>query len=165
MSTLWHDILSALRVLWKKPGFTAIAAFSLALGIGANTVIFSLINGVLLSSLPYDDPSRIVSIENVPDQRPQQRDGATPHDLAAWNEYLHSYEAIGGSVDNIRNLGASEDGAAPERIWGQAFNPSTFRILGVKPILGRVIADDEDKTLAPAPRLPHQQPPVGAPLS
>lgn len=70
MTTLWQDIVYGFRALLKKPGFTIVAALSLALGIAANTVIFSLINTTLLRSLPYPDPSKLVVIWSVPLQHP-----------------------------------------------------------------------------------------------
>ena len=86
MKTLWQDVVYGFRMLMKKPGFTAIAAFSLALGIGANTAIFSLVNTVLLSSLNYRDPTRLVTIETTPPGHPETSEPATVPDFIAWKE-------------------------------------------------------------------------------
>lgn len=73
MTSLWQDLLHGFQMLLKKPGLTAVAALSLALGIGANTVIFSLINGTLLRPLAFTDPDRLVVVWKVPVGHPDQR--------------------------------------------------------------------------------------------
>jgi hypothetical protein len=73
VTTFWQDVIYGFRLLVKRPGFTAFAALSLALGIGANTVVFRLINGTLLRPLPFPDPSKMVVIWSVPVNRPDQR--------------------------------------------------------------------------------------------
>jgi putative ABC transport system permease protein len=137
-------------MLAKKPGFTALAAFSLALGIGANTAIFSLVNTVLLSSLAYRDPSRLVMIETTPPGHPEQSEGAMVPDYIAWKEQSRSFENLGAAEDDELDLGVAENGMAPERIEGEAFSPAVFQALGVRPLLGRTFTADEDPLDTPA---------------
>ncbi len=150
MTTLWQDVIFGFRMLMKKPGFTAIAAASLALGVGANTAIFSLVNTVLLSSLAYRDPSRLVMIETTPPGHPEKTEGAMVPDYIAWREQSRSFELLGAAGDNELDLGVAENGMAPERIEGEAFSPAVFQILGVRPLLGRTFTEDEDPIGAPA---------------
>ena len=153
MTTLWQDVVYGFRMLLKKPGFTAIAALSLALGIGANTAIFSLVKTVLLSSLAYRDPSRLVMIETTPPAHPETSEPATIPDYIAWREQSRSFESIGAESDAARDIGQAENGQAPERIEGEDFSPAVFQILGVQPLLGRTFTEDEDAIGAPAPVL------------
>jgi putative ABC transport system permease protein len=153
MTTLWQDVVYGFRMLLKKPGFTAIAAFSLALGIGANTAIFSLVNTVLLSSLAYREPNRLVMIETTPPGHPETSEPATVPDYIAWKEQGRSFENLGAAdVDGLA-MGAPENGVAPERLQGEGFSPAVFQILGVRPLLGRTFTEDEDAIGSPAPVL------------
>ena len=110
MTTLWQDVIYGIRMLLKKPGFTAIAAFSLALGIGANTAIFSLVNTVLLSSLAYRDPSRLVMIETTPPGHPETSEPAMIPDYIAWKQQSHSFESLGAESDTCPRFGIGENG-------------------------------------------------------
>ncbi len=150
MNTLWQDAVYGFRILLKKPGFTAIAALSLALGIGANTAIFSLVNTVLLSSLAYRDPSRLVMIETTPPAHPETSEPATVPDYVAWKEQSRSFENLGAADVDARDFGVAENGVAPERLIGEGFTPAVFQVLGVQPLLGRTFSDDEDAIGAPA---------------
>src|ERR1700733_9294482 len=104
MTTLWQDVVYGFRMLRKKPGFTAIAAFSLALGIGANTAIFSLVNTVLLSSLAYRDPARLVLIETTPPGHPETSEPAMIPDYIAWKEQARSFENLGAESLNAKDF-------------------------------------------------------------
>jgi putative ABC transport system permease protein len=114
MTTLWQDVVYGFRMLMKKPGFTAIAALSLALGIGANTAIFSLVNTVLLSSLGYRDPNRLVMIETTPPGHPETSEPAMVPDYIAWKEQSRSFESVAADSDNGRDFGAKKL-ALPQR--------------------------------------------------
>ncbi len=152
MTTLWQDVVYGFRMLMKKPGFTAIAALSLALGIGANTAIFSLVNTVLLNSLAYRDPSRLVMIETTPPGHPEKTEGAMVTDYIAWKEQSRgSFENMAAVDYSGRDFGVEENGVGAERIEGEAFSPAAFQILGVRPILGRTFTEEEDPIGAPAP--------------
>src|ERR1019366_7478389 len=144
------DLVYGFRMLLKKPGFTFVAALSLALGIGANTVIFSLINTTLLRPLPYPEPDRLVMIWSAPLDHPDQLNGVAAYNYLAFQERAKSFESMGLIRDQICNIGADEHGQPPERVDCENFAPSMFRTLGVKPILGRVLADDENPIDTPA---------------
>jgi hypothetical protein len=101
MTTAWQDILYGFRMLLKKPGFTLVAALSLALGIGANTVIFSLIDTTLLRPLPYKDPGRLVMIWSVPQDHRDQLNGPTAYNYLAFQQRAQSFEAMGALRNNV----------------------------------------------------------------
>src|SRR6266852_2499074 len=146
MTKLWQDVLHGLRMLVKKPGFTTVAVLSLGLGIGANTAIFSLVNTILLGSLSYREPGRLVMIETTPPGHPEQTDRAMVPDYLAWKERSRSFEKLGAVSGD---LGPQENGAPAERIEGEGFSPAVFQILGVRPLLGRTFTDDEDQIDTP----------------
>ena len=116
MKTLWQDVVYGFRMLLKKPGFTVVAALSLALGIGANTVIFSLINTTLLRPLPFPDPDRLVMIWSVPLDAKDQLNGVMAVNYYAFQEKAQSFEAMGAIRNNVCNVGADEHGQPPERV-------------------------------------------------
>src|SRR5262245_24241627 len=151
MSFLWQDILYGFRMLMKKPGFTIIAAISLALGIGANTTIFSLVNATLLGSLAFDEPERLVIVWNVALERRDQRNSVSASSFTVWKSQNHSFEHMGAVYDYARTLNAADDGTPAERIQGQRFSPGVFDVLKVRPILGRTFSEAEDAPGAPAP--------------
>ena len=143
MKTLWQDVVYGFRALLKKPGFTVVAAISLALGIGANTVIFSLINTTLLRPLPFPDPDRMVMIWSVPLEAKDQLNGVMAVNYNSFREKAQSFEAMGAIRNNVCNVGADEHGQPPERVDCENYTPSVFQALAVKPVLGRVLAEDE----------------------
>src|SRR6185369_10487851 len=108
MNTLLKDIRYSLRLMIKKPGFTVVALIALALGIGANTAIFSIVNAVLLRPLPYADPARLVSAESVNSLNPQREiDGVSPADFWDWKEQTQAFEQLavlsGGGGFSLRD--------------------------------------------------------------
>ena len=132
MSTLIQDLRYGLRMLAKNPGFTAVAVVTLALGIGANTAIFSLVNGILLQPLRFAQADRLVAIT---DWYPQ---GA----LVAMRANLHSMEVAGYSDGQELNLTGLGD---PVRLYGTAVSANFFSLLGVRPELGRSFLAGEDQ--------------------
>src|ERR1051326_1136639 len=134
MKTLWQDVVYGFRALLKKPGFTVVAALSLALGIGANTVIFSLINTTLLRPLPFPEANRLVMIWSVPVNHRDQLNGVTAYNYLTFQERAKSFESIGIIRNNVCNIGADEQGQPPERVDCENFSPSVFKALGVKPL-------------------------------
>ena len=124
MTTVWQDILYGFRMLVKKPGFTVAAVLSLALGIGANTVIFSLINNALLRPLPFRDPGRLMMISTVPERRPDQRNSVNVPSYFAFAAQNQSFESIGAFFGTGATSGSDENGAPAEALSGLNFTPS-----------------------------------------
>ena len=151
MNVLWQDILYGLRMLAKKPVFTAIAALSLALGIGLNTAIFTLMNTILLGPLPYRDASRIVAIFSVPPEHLDQLNGASVPDLFAWKEQSRSFETIGGLTNSAMDFGAVENGLPAQRVQGENVTPGLLQALGTQPLMGRLFTEADDEVDHPAP--------------
>ena len=142
METLWQDLKQAARMLRKNPGFTAVAVLTLALGIGANTAIFSAVNGVLLRPLPYEHPERLVKIWETRPQSTFARTVNSEGEYLAWREQLKTLEQV-AIVNNFSfNLAGAGD---PERIPGGFASVSLFSMLGVKPALGRAFLAEEEK--------------------
>src|SRR5437016_1511641 len=144
MKHVWQDLIYGSRMLLKKPGFTIVAALSLALGIGANTVIFSLINTTLLRPLPFADSGKLVVIWTVPLKDRTQRNNVNVSSYYAFRDKSLSLESLGALTGSIKNLGAEKDGAPAERISGWGFSPAIFQTLGVKPAMGRFYTEAED---------------------
>jgi len=151
MTTIWQDVIYGFRMLAKRPGFTIAAAVSLALGIGANTVVFSLISGTLLRPLPFPDPDKMVVIWSTPLNRPDQRNSVNVSSYFAYRDRSKSYTAVGAFNGGTAVIGAEENGAPAERINGETFTPSMFKAIGVQPILGRIFTDEEDQIDNTAP--------------
>jgi putative ABC transport system permease protein len=151
MANLGQDLLFGVRMLLARPGFTAAAVLSLAIGIGANTTIFSLLNSSLLADLPYRESNRLVALWTSFIDRPAVRGGVTGANYLAWKEQSRSFDAVGATFGFPSNLGSSEDGQPAERIEGMHFTASMWNVLGVPPMLGRVFTPDEDRNGSPAP--------------
>jgi putative ABC transport system permease protein len=143
--TWWQDVRFGCRMLLSKPGFTAAAVLSIALGIGANTTIFSLVHGVLLAPLPYPHPERLAMIFAVPPNRPEGTALASPRDYFAWKDESHAFELVGMAVVADRDFGSEAGGIPAERIGGWEFSTSTLEILGAKAALGRIFTPEEDE--------------------
>ncbi|HYP29038.1 MAG TPA: ABC transporter permease [Blastocatellia bacterium] len=141
MESLIQDIRYGIRLLAGKPGFTAVAAIALALGIGANTAIFSVVNKVLLNPLPYKDPDRIMMVweENAKSGYPI--DTPSPANFISWKEQNQVFEDMAAFDDATFSL---TGGGEPEKITGDLVSASFFPILGVDPIFGRVFSPEED---------------------
>jgi len=135
------DLRCALRALWNAPGFTALAVLTLALGIGANTAIFSLVGAVLLRALPYRDSARLVWVTNfVPSKA---ADFVFQNVYAAWRDRSHMLEGIAAYMS------PNEYTVMAERIRGARVTPSLLDVLGVTPQLGRNFVADEGRTNGP----------------
>jgi len=144
MTSIRQDILYGIRTLLDRPAFTLIAALSLALGIGVNTTIFSIINATLLAPLGLEDEDRLVALATYPLDFPGNRNAARYREYDAWRE-ARSFEAVGALVTGVKNLGAGSDGAPAEELGILRVSPPMFRVLGVRPQLGRLFTDDEDQ--------------------
>jgi putative ABC transport system permease protein len=151
MTSFWRDIVYGFRMLLNKPGFTTVASLSLALGIGANTVIFSLINTTLLRPLGFPEPDKLMVIWTVPLQHKDQRNSVNVSSYFAFRDRSRSFQAIGAFNGDQRILGAEQNGVPAERIIGETFTPSMFQAIGIKPLLGRLFTDAEDPIGEPAP--------------
>jgi len=139
LETLWQDVRYGVRVLLKHKGFTTIAVVTLALGIGANTAIFSVVNELLLRRLPYSDPDRIMMVwEVTPSGRHENT--TSRGNFRTWRERNQSFEAMAAFSDQRLNL--TGDGA-PEEVPVQFATPELFQILGIQPIVGRVFTQAE----------------------
>jgi len=150
MNTIRQDVLYGLRMLAKRPVFTAVAAVSLALGIGLNTAIFSLINTMLWGSLPYRAPDRIAVIWSVPPRHPDAIEAVALPDYVAFRERNRSFEMLGAMSSYQADFGAEENGAAAERIQGEEYTPELLQALGVQPLMGRLFTPEEDQIDHPA---------------
>src|SRR5262245_33371034 len=140
IETLFQDLRYGMRMLLKNPGFTSIAVFTLALGIGANTAIFSVVNAVLLRSLPYRDPDRIVTIRNYGAN--QNRIDVSGADFLDWREQATVFEQIAAlTYDSVDFTGSGE----PERLTACMVSANLFETLGVSPAYGRVFTLAEDE--------------------
>ena len=150
---LWQDVKYGVRMLRQNPGFTSIAAISLAMGIGANTAILGTLRATLLRSVPFPDGDRLVLLRTYPEENPAiQNNNASIPDYVAWKQQSHSFESMGASsADHSRDFGAEQDGRPAERIEGQGFAPSLFVTLGVRPLLGRTFTEEEAEIDHPAP--------------
>src|SRR3989442_226015 len=139
-----NDLKFAFRQLLKNPGFTAVAVLTLALGIGANTGIFSVVNAVLLKALPYREPDRIVMLWT---DNPSLNLGfhelpPAPPDLLDWRSQAHSFEQIAAFRTRLADLSEKGD---PERVGGVQATANLFSLLGAQPMFGRVFSTDEEQ--------------------
>ena len=142
MKTLFQDVRYGLRVLAKAPGFTAVAVLAIALGVAANSAIFSVINAVLLEPLPYREPGRLVSLWEMNRARDARQNVLSPANLIDWKEQTDVFEDVAAFTDGRANL--TGDGE-PEEVIVQQVTPNLFPLLGVEPIKGRGFAPDDAK--------------------
>lgn len=141
MGNFWQDLRYSLRVIAKKPSFIAVAVVALALGIGANTAIFSVVNAVLFRALPYRDAGRLVWASNyVPTQR---QNLVFADEYAGWRAQNHAFENIAAyaAAAEYTLTGAG----TPQRLRGGQMTASFLDVLGVKPRLGRNFLPEEDR--------------------
>jgi putative ABC transport system permease protein len=144
-----QDVRCAFRVLLRQPGLTLIVVLSLALGIGANTLVFSLVNTLLLRTLPYPDPKSLMNIAFVPEDRPELNEferRANVGNCLELAERTTVFENIGCYISTEGTL--AEDDASqprPEWVWGEFYTLGAAQAIGVKPILGRWFTAEEDR--------------------
>ncbi|HEX8144775.1 MAG TPA: ABC transporter permease [Pyrinomonadaceae bacterium] len=142
MGTLWQDVQYGFRMLMKRPGFTLVALLALALGIGANTAIFSVVNAVLLRPLPFDEPERLVMVWGSAPQLGFDLLPATAAEAVNWREQNQVFEQVAAFRSWAWNMTGS---TGPEQVWGARVSASLFPALGVKPLLGRTFLPEEDR--------------------
>ena len=139
MDTLLQDVRYALRKLGRSPGFTIIATLTLALAIGANTAVFSVVNGVLLKALPFAQPDRVMKVASFREGRPMS---SSAQDYIDWRKQLRSFSYLAAYSTQAANL---TGGAEPERINTAAVGADFWRVLGVVPTLGRGFAPNPSR--------------------
>jgi hypothetical protein len=142
MDTLLQDVRYAFRTLLRSPGFTTVAVLTLALGIGANTAIFSVIDAVLLRALPYHEPDRLLDLSADSETRGIPSFPMSPGDFAdtrAQAKTLSGMAAIAPATFNLTG------GGEPVRVEGGGVSASFFDVLGARPVLGRGFRPDEEK--------------------
>src|SRR5262245_4052687 len=134
MQTLWQDLRYGARMLLKKPGFTLIAVITLALGIGANTAIFTVVNAVLLRPLPFKEPERVVMVwHKGVEASGGDRTPLSVADLLDWRAQSHTFDTISAFSYSSFNVTGGE---APERVFGAGVTANFFTALGVDAALG-----------------------------
>lgn len=142
VTSLLQDLRLTLRGLARTPGFTAVVLLTLALGIGANAAIFSVVNGVLLSPLPFPDPDRIVDIRHE-----QPYGNVSEPEFNDYRRDMRSIERLAAYTGTEVNLAGDDE---PVRVTGARVSDEFFSVLGIAPLLGRTFAPDEEKP-APVP--------------
>lgn len=138
---IWQDMRFGLRVLAKHPGFTAIAVLTLALGIGANTAIFSLVNSILLRPLPYHEPDRLVRLIQSSPMLGLPTWGVSQADFAAYREQNRSFETM--ALFDTSGVSLTGEGE-PERLPVTTVTADFFKVFGINPVLGRTFLEGED---------------------
>ncbi|MGH9377634.1 MAG: ADOP family duplicated permease [Terriglobia bacterium] len=140
IETTIQDVRYGLRQLRRNPGFTAVAVITLALGIGANTAIFSMVNAILLQPLPYKNPQRLVRLEITEPGSASLDPVASGPDFEDWQKQNHVFEEMAAGFDANKALtGRSE----PLQLSGFEVSPEIFHLLGVAPLMGRTFTQDE----------------------
>ena len=141
MTTLLQDLKFGLRMLAKSPAFTAVAVLTLALGIGGNVAVFSLLDAVMLRPLPYSHPERLCMFFPVDARHHHAQVASSYPDLQDWREQTHAFEAMAGYRFGAFNLTGTTE---PERLDGLYSTPGLFALLGIPPLLGREFSPTDD---------------------
>ncbi|HEX5227937.1 MAG TPA: ABC transporter permease, partial [Bryobacteraceae bacterium] len=142
LETSWQDVRYAVRSLAKNKGFTAVAILTLALGIGANTAIFSVVNAAIVRPLPFPDASRLVVLWGNVKRVVVERRGASYPDFCDWRSQSRSFDAMAAYDPHAFVL---SDVDSPERISGEFVSQPYFSLLGIHAALGRTFTPDEDR--------------------
>jgi putative ABC transport system permease protein len=145
MTSLFQDLKYALRSLRKSPGFTAVAVLTLALGIGANTAVFTVVNSVLLTPLPYPHPEQLVVLWEAKDPARQATNVVNPDNYLDWRERARSFTGLAAMSWTELTF----TGDAPEVIPGRGVTPNFFDVLGVAPARGRTFTAEEARPDGP----------------
>jgi putative ABC transport system permease protein len=142
METLWKDLHYGWRMLRRSPGFTVAAVLTLAIGIGANAAIFSVIQAVLLRPLPFPESGRIVIVWETDANRNIYRGTASPAEFLDWRDQNHVFQELSAWRTWFHNLTGNGE---PEQVWGAHASGNFFRLLGVAPVLGRDFVPEEER--------------------
>jgi putative ABC transport system permease protein len=138
---LWQDLQYGLRAHLKKPSFSLLAVLTLALGIGANSTIFSFVNGILIRPLPFKAPDALVMLDETAPKRNIDSMGVSFPNFVDWRQRNHVFEDVAAYDDRSFTL---TDGGEPEQLAGGRLSQGLLEILGVAPMLGRTFASAED---------------------
>ena len=145
MTFLTHDVRQAFRALRRNPGFTAAAACTLALGIGAATVIFSAVHGLLLAPLPFPDSGRLLSLWEKNPERGWYKNWVARANYLDWREQCRAFASMAAYWEEPETAVVTGSGE-PAAVKGTRASASLFAVLGVAPALGRTLVDAEDWT-------------------
>jgi putative ABC transport system permease protein len=141
MNKLFQDLRYGARIMLKQPAFTLVAVITLALGIGANTAIFSLVNSILLRPLPFRDPDRVVRLIQASPKLGLDTWGVSQANYAAYRDQNHSFETV--ALYNSTGINLTGVGE-PERLPITNVTSDFFKVFGVSPLLGRTFVEGED---------------------
>jgi putative ABC transport system permease protein len=144
---LWQDLRYAIRLLVKDKWFTVVAAAALALGIGVNNTVFTLVNAVLIRGLPFDEPERIMAL-GTRDRVHDRQMGVSYLDFKDWTAASHSFSGLAVYTGNTFNV--SDEGRPPERYLGPYISFNAFKLIGQQPVIGRDFLAEDDRPGAPA---------------
>src|SRR5215471_11051919 len=145
MNTLLHDLRYGARMLLRKRGFMIVAVVTLGLGIGANTMMFSVINAVLLRPLPFNDPERLVHLDEKAPKAGLETAGLSFPDFADWRARSRSFERMALYEEDSFTLASGTATERAERVDGARVTASLFPLLGVEAAQGRHFLEEEDK--------------------
>ena len=142
MSILFQDLRFAIRQMAKKPGFTAVVVLTMALGIGANAAIFSVLDAVLLRPLPYSQPERLIKVWSrfTGIGLPNDQNAVSAPEFRDYQQLNHSFSDLAAISTGSFNLGVK---GSPQRVIGAAVSPSLFGMLGAQPLIGRTFLAEE----------------------
>jgi putative ABC transport system permease protein len=139
---LWHDLRYAARALRRQPGFAVVAILTLALGIGANSAIFALVDATLLRPLPFGDPDRIVMLSER--STTSARGAVSPLNMTDWNSRNRTFDVVAGYINGVGGMVMTGADGLAENVSRQWVTAGFFDALGVRPIAGRTFLSDDD---------------------
>src|SRR5262245_16232447 len=142
MERIFRDVLFGLRILTRAPGFSALAITALALGIGANSAIFSVVNFVLLRPLPYEEPEKLVWIWDSNSQKGIERELISAADFTDWRNQNKSFLDMAAIGTGLPTVNTGDD---PEQVLAGFVTTNYFSLLGAMPMMGRTFSQDEDQ--------------------
>ena len=146
LETLWQDLRYGARMLLKKPSFTLVAVLTLALGIGANTAIFTFVNAVFLQPLPVAEPARLMSVFGTDEKNRGAHDDYMPMSWPNFKDYRDQNDVFTGMIAFQNTVLNFSGGGEPERIGGMIVTGNYFDLLGVKAAIGRTFLPEDDRT-------------------
>ena len=142
LNVLLQDLRYTVRMMWKAPAFTAAVVLTVALGIGANTAIFSFVYAVMLRPLPFAEPQRLMQVNEKNDKLNLPNFSASLLNYLSWSEQTQTFERLGAVSFSPINLSGQGE---PEQFTGNRISPSLIPLLGIQPVVGRAFLDGEDK--------------------